>query len=59
MSRNIVEQLGQVCGEIKALRNTASDRKEEMPENFSREERITELESDRDELVVSMVFHAY
>ena len=59
MNRGVIEQLEQICGEMKALVAAASGSNDEMSENISREERIANLESDRDELVVGLLFHAY
>lgn len=59
MSRNNIEQLEQVCNDMKTLVATDFGSNEETSGNFSREERVAELESERDELVAGIVFHAY
>jgi hypothetical protein len=59
MNRGVIEQLGQISREMKALVAAESDSNDEMSENVSREEHVAGLESDRDELVVGLLFHAY
>jgi hypothetical protein len=59
MNRYVFEQLEQISREMKALVTAEPGSSDEMLEHVSRQERVADLETDRDELVVGLLFNAY